>query len=484
MDKRSKRIVIATGVFLVLILVIDVAFHYRPGIIDALSLKIMPEFGIRIPVVRIVFEPVLGLLLFFNRSLYALTEVPVALGWLFIFYLVWMVWKGVSVREKKSKRRWFGGRLVDIPIVAGLLFTLFVVMIFIRLPNNTIVNGSENGILVTTHCHTEYSHDGLISEKSLWRWHKRNGFDAFFITDHNNHDRTLDFKMAQRKGEFPVEPLVMCGEEFSGSNHLSLLGLQRKFSTHGYSDSAAVAATHADDGAVIVNHWFDGEHKTLAYYRDLGVDGFEIENTAEDRYYPRDIYWKIRNFCEKNHLIMNGGLDFHGYGNVCSLWNDFTIPGWHRMDPVSKEKAILDVLRDHDQSRLKVLLYHDRPYYDKKNLNFRPFITLFDYFRTLNGWQIFSWFFWVLVAAWILIRRNIRNEDQRIFFTAKLIPATGVISALFLLSLALDFALRYGKVREYNTIFPEYARLFFYLGFSFLLYSALVLWLRLRKRKK
>ena len=482
MERKSRKIVLIIALFLGAVILIAVLGHYPVVIMDALTLQAASGFTVHVPAGRILFEPVLGLLLFFNRSLYALTEVPYALAWLFVFYLIRMVWKGAGIREKKVRKAWFGGRVVDIPVVAGGLLTLFVVMIFIRLPGNTIVNKTPDAVLVTTHCHTEYSHDGLISQKSLWRWMKRNGFDAFFITDHNNHNKTLQFVQSQRQGAFPAAPLVMCGEEFSGSNHLSLLGLQVPFTSKGFPDSLAVDTTHARGGAVIVNHWFDGEHMTLEYYRDLGADGFEIENTATDRYYPRNIYPKIRNFCEQNHLIMNGGLDFHGYGNVCSLWNAFDIPGWHKMDPVAKEETILEVLRKRDQSHLKVLLYHDRPYYDKKNLIFRPFITLYNYFRTLGLFQVLSWVGWMLVLTWFLMRHAIRREDEKNIFTGRLISVSGIISALFLLALALNYFLRYRKVTDYNTIYPEYARMFCFIGLGLFIYSLVVFWIRAKKK--
>ena len=481
MEKKIKNTIVVSAIFLVGVTLIAILGHYPPRIIDALTLQTAPGFGVHVPAGRIIFEPVMGLLLFFNRSLYALTEVPYALGWLFLFYLVWIIWKGIRIREHKVRKRWVGGRLVDIPIIGGVLLTLFVVMIFIRLPGNTIVKNAQNEVLVTTHCHTEYSHDGLISEKSLWRWQKHNGFDAFFITDHNNHNKTLEFQQKQRQGAFSIEPLVMCGEEFSGSNHLSLLGLQVPFSSKGFPDSVAVDTTHAQGGAVIVNHWFDGEHMTLEYYKNLGVDGFEIENTATDRYYPRSIYHKIRNFCKQNHLIMNGGLDFHGYGNVCSLWNAFDIPGWHQMDPEAKEQSILKILRNRDQSRLKVLLYHDRPYYDKKNLLYRPFITFFNYFRTLDFLQVFSWIIWTLVFVWFMIRCSAKERTSKDLF-GKWIPGAGIVGSLFMLALALNYHLRYPGVADYNTIYPEYARMFFFIGMGLLLYSLIVFWVRIKKK--
>ena len=46
-------------------------------------------------------------------------------------------------------------------------------------------------------------------------------------------------------------------------------------------------------------------------------------------------------------------------------------------------------------------MLNDRPYYEKKNLFFRPLVTLFNYFRTLNLMQVVSWFCWV--SGWFTI---------------------------------------------------------------------------------
>jgi len=321
-----------------------------------------------------------------------------------------------------------------------------------------------------------------MSQQGLWEWHKRNGFDAFFITDHNNHDRTLDFVNNQRKGDFPAEPLVMCGEEFSGSNHLSLLGLEKKFSTHRFPDSLAVDTTHAQNGAVIVNHWFDGEKKSLPYFKNLGVDGFEIANTATDRSYDLKIYEKIKQFCFNNNLIMNGGLDFHGYGNLCSLWNAFEIPGWHKLDFQKKETAILNILRKREQDKLTVILYKDRPYYEKGNFSLSPIITVINYFRTLNFYQVISWLIWIALFTFVKIRIIDDSKTAKKFTLNKMISAAGIAGALFLLTLAFRF---YGKIErliDYNDIFIEYSELLFYAGGALLFYSAIITFIRYRRK--
>ncbi len=470
-------------VLILVIVFISLFFHYSIHISDALTLEKLSEFGIHISNWRILFEPMIGVLLFFNRALYALDEFPMVLVWILAIIVVYSICKFFFIKDKRSKKRFVFRQLVNIPLVAGLWFLAFVILIFIPLPNNIIVNTSPSAILVTTHSHTEFSHDGLISQKGLWEWHKRNDFDAFFITDHNNHDKTLDFVNAQRDHQFPMKPLVMCGEEFSGSNHLSLLGLKRKFRTRGYSDSTAIDSVRAGNGAVIVNHWFDGEHMSLEYFNNLGVDGFEIANSATDRSYSREVYQRIKTFCEDHHLIMNGGLDFHGYGNVCSLWNAFEIPGWHDLDPVLKEEAILNVIKSGDQNKLKVLLYQDRPYYSKKHLWLSPVFTLFNYFRTLNFYQVLSWVFWIVLFSLFKMKISASEEYRKKISVHRMLPFLGGASALFMLGLGVYYSLRIKDVPDFTEMYAEYSKLLFYIGTAFLLYSGFVMFFRIFRKK-
>ncbi|MDX1769733.1 MAG: PHP domain-containing protein, partial [Arenibacter troitsensis] len=263
---------------ILVIAVLALFFHFDIHIIDALTLKSLPQYNIHIPVLRIVFEPILGLLLYLNRAIYPLQELPITLLWILVFYICLSLFKIFKVTSAPYKRQTAWRFLGNLPLLIGICFSVFIVILFIGLPNNTIVNNTFDEILLTSHAHTEFSHDGLISQEKMWAWHKRNGFDAFFITDHANHKKTLEFVTQQRNEQFPIAPLIMVGQEHSGSNHMSLLGLNGKFETKDKSDSLIVKLVHQHGGAVIVNHWFDGKGKDKEFYRDLGVDGFEIEN--------------------------------------------------------------------------------------------------------------------------------------------------------------------------------------------------------------
>ena len=377
------------------------------------------------------------------------------------------------------KRNYIINQLFKIPIIVGLWLTFFALIIFIPMPNNKIVNNSKDYILVSTHAHTEYSHDGLITQNNMWKWQKNNGFDAFFITDHANHKKTYELMSNQRRGDFPIAPLIMTGEEYSASNHMSLLGLRNKFESGDLADQAIVDSVHAYGGVVIINHWFDDQRKTLNYYRDLGIDGFEIENSGSDIYYDRELYHKMIDYCTANNLIMIGGLDFHGYGNACTLWNAMKIPGWHNLKPIEKEAAILKVLKNADQSKNRILMYKDRSYYKNENLIFTPVFTLINYFRTLNIYQVLSWFFWLIIFKLVAVfykKRQISSE--------KSMALTGLAGALFIIFLAMFYYLKIDGIIGYTKMYVEYSSLFFYIGFIFMAYMLIYIFFKIIKPKR
>jgi hypothetical protein len=164
------------AILIVVIAVLAFVFPYQIYIQDAITLEVAQEFGIQISNWRIVFEPILGLLTFFNRSLYTLQELNILLYWILGYYLLVTIIRLFFSKSNFNKKKFIIGQLVNLPLIVGIWFSFFVIIIFLELPNNTIVNNSENAVLVSTHSHSEFSHDGLTSQKGLWEWHKRNNF--------------------------------------------------------------------------------------------------------------------------------------------------------------------------------------------------------------------------------------------------------------------------------------------------------------------
>ena len=474
--KRTSIQKFAVAVPILCIVILAAFLHFQVHFENVLTLSPEADYDVKISIWRIAFEPILGLLLYFNRSIYALEELSLTLLWVLIFYIGYSLIK--IFRGRLKRKRMLLKKLADLLLLIGSCFAVFVLILFIPLPNNTIINNSKDSILVTTHAHTEFSHDGLTSQENMWKWHKRNSFDAFFITDHANHEKSLAFAQAQKNGSFPIAPLVMVGQEYSGSNHMSLLGLNGKFKTKGMKDQAVIDSVHRYGGAVIINHWFDGKGKEKEYYEKLGADGFEIENAGKDLYYDRATFSQLKAFCKANGLTMIGGLDFHGYGRVCSLYNALEIQGWHAMDYSLKQQAILRILKNGPQEKIKVLIYKDRPFYTGDNIFFRSFLTLLNYFRTLNLFQVLSWIFWLVLF------QSIKNRKKRTAIEQdKGLPFLAMASAIFMMILALVYYFRGEAVKGYSEVYSEYSLLLGPIGLLLLLYTMAIVYFRFFKSK-
>lgn len=475
--------------FLSVIIMLALAFHYPIQIVDALGSEPVPGFEVKISIWRVIFEPFIGLLLFYLRADQPFLEFTVLLIWIISGLLIIPV---VSTLLKKGGRALsmikhkFLVWLKNIPLIFSIWSGLLLLIIFASLPSNTIVNNLDNTILINTHSHTEYSHDGIISQAGLQKWHKRNGFDAFFITDHNHHGKTLEAVKAQEEGKHPILPLILCGEEYSGSNHMTLLGLRRNFITRGLTDQQVIDSTHDDNGIVIVAHWFDGERKSIPWFLDLNVDGFEIANQATGLEYDRLVYNNIVEACTSHGLIMNGAADYHGYGSACFVWNALDIPGWQSMDNNKKRESILDILRRKDMGKVRVLLYHDRDVFDRALVFLSPVYTPVSYFRTLNFLQVLSWFIWVIILKNI---NRVLAPDRKRFLqlnagAVRILEIMACLSSLFISVLGIALLNKTRLLADYNEIYSEYGTIMLWVGAVLLAYTITLILLEILSKKK
>jgi hypothetical protein len=153
------------------------------------------------------------------------------------------------------------------------------------------------------------------------------------------------------------------------------------------------------------------------------------------------------------------------------------------MDFQTKEEAILNIIKTRDQSKLKVLLLNDRPHYEKKNLFFRPLVTLFNYFRTLNFLQVLSWVFWILLFSYLYFKINSNGEVAQKYSCSRMMPVSGILAALFLVGLGLVYNFRIQEVEGFTEMYAEYSRILFFAGGALLGFSILAFLFRIFKQK-
>jgi len=448
-----------------MVLGINILAHIPIQIINAVTLEPEPLFSIHINWVRIVLEPLTGFLLFLLRTGKPLDDFMIFCIWLFVIIGIAYFIKMRDEPLLKPLKYW----MLSIPAIAGVALFILVWLIFWPLPSNRIVNHSENIILFNSHAHSHYSHDGLMTPEELMKWHEKNGFDAFFITEHNHNPTTLELVHKQETNEIPKSPHLIAGIEFSGSNHLLLLGLTDTLITFGKKDAFIINEAHKQGALVVVAHWFDGQRKSLEYYIDSDVDGFEIANQNLIAY-PAEIHDQIVMLCKENHLFLLSNADYHGYGPTCNTWNALEIPRWRELNHREKTEAILKGLKE---GKTKTLFYQDRSNEIRSSLWTSPFYHLMNYFRGLNGYQLLSWFGWGLLLISIKIK-------WRPLFLIRWIP---FFTGMALLIQGRILFSRVEAVLGTNEIYLEYGNLLTYAGFA-LVASGIILFILLKRFPK
>ncbi len=455
MPFRLSKVFIYLGLPFILLMAVS-----RSVVIEnVLTGAVEQDFTVHISLWRILFEPVVGPVLFYMRSNQPLLHYLSLFVWILVLTFGTSFYRGS--REKRVIKRlilW----LKRTPFLVSVFIALLVFMIFVPIPANTITSTNHNWIFVNVHSHSYYSHDGIVSPKALSRWHRYHGFDAFFLTEHNHHKNTLALLNAETD-TLPDVPLMMCGQEYSGSNHILLLGLERPFETRDMPDSVAIDSAHAQNGVAIVAHWFADRRKPVQHYIDAGADGFEIINQSENLDYDRELFDDIKSACFKNGLLLVGSTDYHGYGNVCMTWTSMRIPYWHLLDNKTKRDSILYVLRHRRQDRIKVLIYRDRP--AGISPFFSPVLNVYYYFRSLNPFQLLSWLVW---AGFLLTLTKYKKSKLDVHELV-----TG-INGLWILIWGVVMLFRSIGLST-NKVLLEYGLWLFVVGLLFILYSFFVL---------
>jgi hypothetical protein len=446
--------------FTILVVGLNILVRFPIRIINAVTLEAENAFTVHVSWIRALIEPFVGFQLFLLRAREPLEEYIALWVWLFLLLGIVLL---IKLRMQFLKY-WF----LSVPAVVGLAYFFIMWMIFWPLPSNTIVNETDNAILFNTHAHSHFSHDGLITPAEQMAWHDRNGFDALFLTEHNHNSKTLELVQLQQRGEIPHHPHIMSAIEFSGSNHMVLLGLTDSLITFGKKDALIIKETHRQGGLIGLAHWFDGRNNSLDHYVNLGVDGFEIANQNQIAY-PMETHEKIVKMCADNQLFIIGGADYHGYGPACNTWNAMSITGWNELDHSSRTAKIMTGL---SAGKNQVLYYSDRRIYGTGNLWLSPLNNIVDYFRSLNGFQVLSWVVWCLLFVVFKVKYS-----SKCFY---LIPFVSGIAILVQGRVLLEKSI---NVIQYNDILLEFGNLFTLHGMG-LIGSGIVIYLILKRFPK
>jgi hypothetical protein len=270
-------------------------------------------------------------------------------GFLIGLALLYVAWRALRLirRQRLSPRE--EARAIAIAVVAVAAFVAGGLIS--HRPMVKLV-GVEPGVAVVDfHSHTNASHDvrgtamgGFHTSRNLG-WHRRAGFDAVFVTDHNT-----------TAGLVPTDqPVALCrGREVSAWRaHIVLLGGELDSVRGPYRrDWAGLHQLLADAdttyGALSVaslpeydrNHW--GRLDSLV---DAGLDGFEIVNASpKANELTRARRDTVIDLARRTGKFVVGVSDHHGWGATSMVWSLIDVFRW-RSRPERLCSGIIDALR-------------------------------------------------------------------------------------------------------------------------------------------
>jgi predicted metal-dependent phosphoesterase TrpH len=275
-------------------------------------------------------------------------------------------------------------------------------------PMAALAGTAEDELVVDFHTHTRASHDvgGTLMDRydapANLRWHRRAGFDAVFLTDHN---------IVTRAPGSPAGVVACPGIEVSAWRaHILLLGDTAEVDRTRYNrdlDGLLDLLRASEDryGALTVastpeyqrNHW--GRLDTLVAN---GLDGFEIVNASpKANELTRSQRDTVVALARRTGRFVIGVSDHHGWGATSMVWNVTSLPGW-RAAPERVCAKVLDRLREGFGTMRIVERHRLRPD-DWRPRLLTPLGVVWETWRSMGLAAAVSWAGWVW-GVWALRR--------------------------------------------------------------------------------
>ncbi|HEU5041224.1 MAG TPA: hypothetical protein VFT84_10405 [Gemmatimonadales bacterium] len=327
------------------------------------------------------------------------------LAGLALLYLLARVGLGL-LRRRASPR----GELVSLLLALAGLAAFIAAGVLWHRPMARLAGVSADEAVVDFHTHTRASHDvggtlmdGYDAAANL-AWHRRAGFDAAFLTDHNTVTRATD----------PAPGIRPCpGIEVSAWRaHVLLLGDTAAVDRTRYNRDLAglldlLQTSEREYGALTVasspeyarNHW--GRLDTLVA---AGLDGFEIVNAApKANELSRARRDTVVALARRTGRFVIGVSDHHGWGATSMVWNLVAVPGWRRT-PDRLCGGILDRLREGGIGAARIVERHRLRPDDRWPHLLTPVGVVWETWRGMGIGAAVAWVGWVwgvwLVAGW------------------------------------------------------------------------------------
>jgi hypothetical protein len=299
-----------------------------PPLSDPVGAPVPAGVHLQAPALYLVLGPLFSL--WDGASMLGMTRLH---GFLLGTPLLYLLWRVARLTRHKPLRP-----LRELGLLAASLvgFALFLALgILWHRPMLALAGAGPDRAVVDFHSHTNVSHDvrGTLMSgfdvRANLAWHRRAGFDAVFVTDHNTIAPPVEVN----------RPPFRCpGIEVSAWRaHIVLLGDTLPVDRDPYSrdwdgltrllqvsDSAYHARSVASLPEYEENHWSRLDDLVAA-----GLDGFEIVNASpKANELTRARRDSVIALARRTGRFVVGVSDHHGWGATSMVWNLVPVPGW------------------------------------------------------------------------------------------------------------------------------------------------------------
>ena len=309
--------------------------------------------------------------------------------------------------------------LRELGVLAGSLlgFALFLALgILWHRPMLALVGAGADRAVVDFHSHTNVSHDvrGTLMSKFDVRanlaWHRRAGFDAVFVTDHNTiapatHAESLPVRCPGIEVSAWRAHIVLLGDTLPVDRDpysRDWAGVTRLLQV---SDSAYRSRSVASLPEYERNHWDRLDSLVAA-----GLDGFEIVNASpKANELSRTHRDSVIALARRTGRFVVGVSDHHGWGATSMVWNLVPVPSW-RTTPAALCHRILARL-DQGVGSVQVLERHRLRAESGWPSLLTPLGVVWETWRGMTGAVALSWLVWIWGIALVLDARGRRRRD-------------------------------------------------------------------------
>jgi hypothetical protein len=325
---------------LLIVAVLGARLAAVPALTDPVLGALSPSIHLSVPPIYLLLAPVFTV--WDGISMLSMSRLRGFLQALAGFYFLWRLGRWWLHRSfgHPSVTTWFNE--LRVLLLATVSFLLFVVAGALWHRPMLSLSGAPSGLkVVDFHSHTNISHDvrgtlmrGFDAEANR-RWHRRAGFDAVFLTDHNvvsHESRVASRKPGEAAGVTAVCPgievsawhahIVLLGDTLPVARDRYGKGLEGLLSLLRSSDSAYGALSVASLPEYQRNHWNRLDQLVAA-----GLDGFEIVNASpaanELGRAQRD---SVIALARAHNRFVVGVSDSHGWGATSMVWNLVAVP--------------------------------------------------------------------------------------------------------------------------------------------------------------